>query len=172
MTQKSHGPARPGEADEAMRQQAERSGWALRIPRWLADVAPDQAAVTEAVQQVAGDRGGRALALGAGDEQHAGGIGFLQPQAQAAGHRHAPLFQPHHLRAVAADPRGLDDHIALLQRGEPAVAGREYGHPDDRDGLRPVIDQYGLYPHRAELADVRQALTAEAPHPDTGARQI
>ena len=34
-------------------------------------------------------------------------------------------------------------------------------------GLRPVIDQYGLDPHCGELADVRQALTAEAPHPDT-----
>ncbi len=180
MTQKSHVPPPPPPplgppsplGPPLPAGPAGRPGRAFRIPGRLADVAPDQATVTEPGQQMAGDRGGRALALGAGDQQDAGGIGFPQPQAQATGHRDAPLFQPDDLGAVAADPRRLHDHVALLQRGEPAVAGAEHRHPADRDGLRAVIDQHRLDAHRAEPADIRHAFAAEAPHPGAGAAQI
>ena len=72
--------------------------------------------VAQPAQQVPGHGGGRALALGPGDAHDPRPVGLLQPQAQAADDRRAPGLDALDLGAVAADPRGLDHHVAA-QRG-------------------------------------------------------
>ncbi len=144
----------------------------LRVIGRPPDVAAHQAPVAEAARQVTGDGRGGALALGPGDQQNAAGIGLLEPQPEAAGHRNAPLLQRRHLRAVPADPGRLDHHVALCQRGQPAVRSGQHGQAAGLGRGRAVVDQHRLGAQRGEPAQVGVALAAEAPYPGAGAAQV
>ena len=137
-----------------------------------AEVAADHDRVSQTAQQVSGHRRRRALALGAGHAQDPRPVGLLQPQAQGADHRRPAGLDVLDLGAVAADPGGLDHHVAA-QQGVETQAPR--GH--DRAAVeapvgRPVVDEHGLDPERGELADGGPALDPEPPDPDRAAGEV
>ena len=88
-----------------------------------------------------GDGRGSALALGAGHAQDLSRVLFGEPQAEAAHHRDAQPGQAGGLGPVAAQARCLDHHVAVLEGGEPAVAGGEHaglaGRSSTRTGSTP-----------------------------------
>ena len=79
---------------------------AVRVIGRGTEVAADQGLAAEPVQQVADDRGGRRLALGAGDVDDPGQVGLVRPQAKAADQRHPGRAQFGRRGAVGADARG------------------------------------------------------------------
>ena len=130
---------------------------------------PTMHAVAQPAQQVAGDRGGGALALGAGDAhdpRRGPPPGSHRPRPP--GHRHARAASSADVGAVAADARGLDHDLAAGQRVQArrrrwrAPAARP---PRPAAGRRPAPARA----QGAQLAQVRQALDAEAPDADLAA---
>ena len=144
----------------------------VRVPRRPADVPAGQAPVAEPGQQVPGDGGGAALALGPGDAHHPLPGCLRQPQPQPARHRDAAGFQLPQVVAVAADAGGLDHDLAAGQRRQPAAGGGQDRLPGHRPRGRAVIDQHRGDPERSQLAQVGQALDAEAPQADGAAGQL
>jgi acyl-CoA synthetase (AMP-forming)/AMP-acid ligase II len=136
-----------------------------------ADVAADHAPVAQPGQEVPGERGGGALALGTGHAQDAPQVRLGEPQAQAAHHRDARRGQPGHLGPVPGQARRLHHHVAALEGGQAAVAGGEHRAPVHRTG-RPVVDQDRLAPQRQQLVQVGVALPAQAPDPHLSAGQV
>ena len=74
-----------------------------RVPGRVADVPAGPGAVAEPGQQVHGQRGRGALALGAGDAGHPGRVGLRHEQAEAPADGHARRLELRHLGPVAAD---------------------------------------------------------------------
>ena len=144
----------------------------VRVPRRPPDVPPGQAPVAEPGQQVPGDSGAAALALGPGDAHHALPGRLRQPQAEPAGHRGAPGFQLPQVVAVPADAGGLDHDLTAGQRLQPAAGGGQDRLPGHRPRGRAVIDQHRGDPERRQPAQVGQALDTEAPQPDGAPGQL
>ena len=142
------------------------------VVRSGADVAAHHRPVPEAGQQVAEDRGGGGLALGAGDADDPVPVGLLQPQPEAAGQHHTRLPQPVGLRAVAADPRGLHHDLAAQQRVKAAVGGGQDVLVSRFSRCGVVVHEDGLDAERAQLAEVRLALAAETPDADASPAQV
>ena len=125
------------------------------------DVAADEAPVAEPLEQMAEHRGGGALALGAGDHDHAIEWCALQPEAEAPDEGDAVVDQRARFGAVATDTGRLDDDLAVHERRE--AARREFALVGDHDRL----DVEG-----AQLVDVGAAFHAEAPHADGAAAEV
>ena len=147
----------------------------VRVVGHGADVAADHAPVAQAGEQVPGERGGGALALGAGHAQDAPQVRLGEPQAQAAHHRDARRGQLGHLGPVPGQARGLHHHVAALEGGQAAVGGGEHRAPAGNRQGRPgrmVVDQDRLDPQRQQLAQVGVAFPAQAPDPHLSAGQV
>ena len=141
-----------------------------RVPGRGAQVAADDGAAPEPGEEVAQDRGRRALALGARDGHHpvelAPGGSVVEPQPEAAGDRHAGDLQRDDVGAVAGDARGLHHHVALDELVDAAVLGGEHRPAVDLVGGRRVVDEHHLGAGLGGPGDAGPPLDPHAPDAD------
>ena len=138
----------------------------LGVPRRHAEVAAGEHPVAQPTQQPAHDRGGRALALGAGHGEHAVAVGVLEPQPEPAADGDARGLDLQHVRAVAAQPGSLDHHVTSQQQLQTALRRRH----DPRTGT--VVHDDGLHAEHRQPPQVGLPLDAQAPHADPQAGEL
>ena len=136
------------------------------VPRRVPDVPAGPGPVAETAEQVHGERGRRALALGPRDARDPGRVGVRHVEAEASVHGDPGGLESDDLGAVAADPRALDDDVAAKQRVETARPGGQYVEPVEGGRGGPVVHEHGHAAHGREAPDTGPALDAEPPDAD------
>src|SRR5207302_8904916 len=101
-----------------------------------------------------------------------------EPEIGARGELHAARGEPLDLRAVAADPRGADHHLARLERAEPIRAVLEPRTGAERVAALVRYGFVGVDEHLAgegllaQRAVRGEALAAGAPDAHAPSRQV
>src|SRR5690606_12022557 len=114
-------------------------------------------------QQMAQDRGGRALALGPRDAHHALSVGFLQPEPEPSDDGEPVCFQLLDRRAVPALAGGLHDELAPGERTHTTGVRGHHRKALYYRRRRTIIHEDRTDAQPQKLAHVRAPFHADAP---------